>query len=79
MRKYMLPIVGTSMYVIVTMVDIVLISLPMIFYVAVLICGALLVISFFLDKLPLRIKKAPGPRHMVFHFRRQPLMQTYAK
>ena len=79
MRKYTLPIIGLSMYVIVTMIDVVLISLPMTFYVAVLICGALLVISFFLHKLPQRSKKTPEPKRMVFHFHRQQIMQTYAK
>lgn len=79
--KNSLPIIGISLYVIVTMIDVLLVSLPMTLYIAVLACGALLIMSFFLDisKLPQKIKKAHEPKHTVYHFRRQPLMETYAK
>ena len=76
MKKYGLPILGVSLYVIVTMVDVFVISIPLFIYVAALSMGALLVSLHFIGNLPQKEEKLAdnGFKPMVFHVRRHPMM-----
>lgn len=52
MKKIGIPAVGIALYVIVTMIDVFLISLPMSMYIAALVIGSALIMTAFFDKLP---------------------------
>lgn len=78
MRKYALPAIGVSVYVIVTMIDILVVSLPMTMYVAALAFGALLVtlsllgsLGFFHELLHTKEHREPTVFHIV---RREPML-----
>ena len=77
MKKYGFPIFGASLYVIVTMIDIFVVSLPLSVYVSALAMGALLISVFFLGIKDNEDSKAAADetiKPMVFHIRRRPMI-----
>lgn len=52
MKKTGIPAIGIALYVIVTMIDVFLISLPMSMYIVVLVLGAALIMTAFIDNFP---------------------------
>ncbi|MCR5121575.1 MAG: hypothetical protein K6B74_04045 [Ruminococcus sp.] len=86
MKNLALCVVGLSVYVIVTIVDYLFVSLPLYMYVGGLVIGSLLILLFFLGnsgsqkkpkqkKIVRTIPAAHRIRHTVYHLSRQPIMR----
>ena len=76
MKKFGLPTLGISLYVIVTMIDIFVVSLPLSMYVLVLAMGALLIALYFLGGLlkDSKVSAEDSFKPAVFHIRRHPMI-----